>query len=120
MLAVLADGRFALRFALVFARLTFRAADARARVPAAFLAVVLRFVAAVRRLAVCVVVIVSAYPLHTHANARSSAHKGRAAAHRLAAVGGRDREMRLGFEKPDEKPGLEVGEADAGHEHMFA
>jgi hypothetical protein len=53
---------------LVFARLAFRAADARARVPAAFLAVVLRFVAAVRRLVVCVVAIATAYPLDSGAN----------------------------------------------------
>lgn len=63
LLALLADGRLALRLAFVFARLAFRAADARARVPAAFLPVVLRFVAAVRRLVVCVVGMILAYPL---------------------------------------------------------
>ena len=68
-----AVGRLALRLALVFARLAFRAADARARVPAAFLAVVLRFVAAVRRLVVCVVAMYPAYPLHNVPNVRSSA-----------------------------------------------
>jgi hypothetical protein len=75
LLAVLADGRLTLRFALVFARLTLPAVDARARVPAAFFAVVLRFVAAVRRFAVCVVAMVLAYPLDNEPNTRSSAHK---------------------------------------------
>jgi hypothetical protein len=50
LLAELDEGRLALRFALVLARLALRAAVLRARVPAAFFAVVLRFVAAVRRL----------------------------------------------------------------------
>jgi hypothetical protein len=50
LLAALDEGRLALRFALVLARLALRAAVLRARVPAAFLAVVLHFVAAVRRL----------------------------------------------------------------------
>jgi hypothetical protein len=72
LLAVLAVGRLALRLALVFARLALREADARARVPAAFFAVVLRFVAAVRRLVVCVVAMFSAYPAHNVANMRSS------------------------------------------------
>jgi len=55
LLALLVDGRLVLRLTFVFARLALRAAVERARVPAAFLAVVLRFVAAVRRLVVCVV-----------------------------------------------------------------
>jgi hypothetical protein len=73
LLTVLELGRLAVRLALVFARLAFWAADARARVPAAFLAVVLRFVAAVRRLFVCVVAMFPAYPLHNVPNMRSSA-----------------------------------------------
>jgi hypothetical protein len=63
LLAELDVGRLTVRLVFVFARLALRVADARARVPAAFFAVVLRFVAAVRRLFVCVVAIFLAYPL---------------------------------------------------------
>src|SRR3954466_6543605 len=51
------------RFALVFARLALLAALLRARVPAAFFAVVLRLVCAVLRLVVCVVGIERPCPL---------------------------------------------------------